>query len=163
MTVQHLGRSTLLSQGEWQRLAWAVLMAPWVRLRPGRYGFSLGQSPQPWDGLPAWALVCGGGGGRAGREPWSWAVALPVQVFPLQPSLWVEMSSGSGEGQRGCQAPASILKGPRLWGGSPAQAASRLGGLARLPLAGCCPAHRGLFSEGVTATGTPNRAEPEGG
>lgn len=39
----------------------------------------------------------------AGREPESWALALPVQTFPLGPTLWVGVSSGSG-GLRGGHA-----------------------------------------------------------
>lgn len=42
--------------------------------------------------------ACWRGVGVAGREPESWALALPVQTCPVGPNLWVGVYSGSGEG-----------------------------------------------------------------
>lgn len=68
------------------------------------------------------ACACAGGGGYwVGAQ--SWASALPVQTCPLEPSLWVGVSSARGEGL--CVGPSCDL-GEVTPGGSPWGDASAL-------------------------------------
>ena len=132
--------------------------APWVRLRPSWSGLSCKVSRHGRVSLN----VCVGRLGCC-----SWALALLVRTFPLEPNLGVGGCPWGGVRVSGRSHLGGCLQESWGTGHSPSggshSARSNPTGSFSNAAGKYCPVHRSLASKRVCRVGSPNTAEPHGG